>query len=184
MKEGLKKKNEGKGKESEKSNQVGSRQRKETKTAQEKESDSAVLPILASSLGLNRIKTRSGPLPQESFYGSRGEKGSVLGLGVSNPSSNSGTGGDQSSKKKEVGFGQRRIGPTQETDALPRNWMDKGSNSDGMPSTTVPSRDQSPPLPPNLQSVDASSAAGSILYSSNCFVRRLRLRVQVSCLFH
>ncbi|PWA89378.1 protein kinase superfamily protein [Artemisia annua] len=30
----------------------------------------AVSPILASSLGLNRIKTRSGPLPQESFLGS------------------------------------------------------------------------------------------------------------------
>ncbi|KAM0041335.1 putative protein kinase AGC-MAST family [Helianthus debilis subsp. tardiflorus] len=29
----------------------------------------AVSPILASSLGLNRIKTRSGPLPQESFLG-------------------------------------------------------------------------------------------------------------------
>ncbi|CAN8288516.1 unnamed protein product [Cochlearia groenlandica] len=30
-------------------------------------------PIMASSLGLNRIKTRSGPLPQESFFGFRSD---------------------------------------------------------------------------------------------------------------
>ncbi|PWA89379.1 protein kinase superfamily protein [Artemisia annua] len=35
----------------------------------------AVSPILASSLGLNRIKTRSGPLPQESFLGFGGSGG-------------------------------------------------------------------------------------------------------------
>ncbi|GJR44349.1 hypothetical protein Tco_1312452 [Tanacetum coccineum] len=35
----------------------------------------AVSPILASSLGLNRIKTRSGPLPQESFLGFGGGSG-------------------------------------------------------------------------------------------------------------
>jgi len=32
------------------------------------ESPASVSPIMASSLGLNRIKTRSGPLPQESFF--------------------------------------------------------------------------------------------------------------------
>ncbi|KAF5734576.1 hypothetical protein HS088_TW15G00068 [Tripterygium wilfordii] len=39
------------------------------------EEAASVSPILASSLGLNRIKTRSGPLPQESFFGLRGDKG-------------------------------------------------------------------------------------------------------------
>ncbi|KAG7594481.1 Protein kinase domain [Arabidopsis thaliana x Arabidopsis arenosa] len=34
-----------------------------------KEESASVSPIMASSLGLNRIKTRSGPLPQESFFG-------------------------------------------------------------------------------------------------------------------
>lgn len=38
-------------------------------------------PILASSLGLNRIKTRSGPLPQE---GLRGDHHRISGLGTSN----------------------------------------------------------------------------------------------------
>ncbi|RXH99652.1 hypothetical protein DVH24_021454 [Malus domestica] len=35
-------------------------------------------PILASSLGLNRIKMRSGPLLHESLFGFRGDKGSAL----------------------------------------------------------------------------------------------------------
>ncbi|XP_020866277.1 probable serine/threonine protein kinase IRE3 isoform X1 [Arabidopsis lyrata subsp. lyrata] len=34
-----------------------------------KEESASVSPIMASSLGLNRIKTRSGPLPQETFFG-------------------------------------------------------------------------------------------------------------------
>jgi hypothetical protein len=38
-------------------------------------------PILASSLGLNKIKTRSGPLPQE---GLRGDHHRISGLGSSN----------------------------------------------------------------------------------------------------
>ncbi|PWA19479.1 protein kinase superfamily protein [Artemisia annua] len=36
-----------------------------------------VSPILASSLGLNRIKTRSGPLPQESFFSFGKESGNA-----------------------------------------------------------------------------------------------------------
>ncbi|KAL9224364.1 hypothetical protein vseg_000403 [Gypsophila vaccaria] len=47
----------------------------------------SVSPILASSLGLNKIKTRSGPLPQESFYGFRSDKG-IAGVGSSNLSRN------------------------------------------------------------------------------------------------
>ncbi|KAL9255188.1 putative serine/threonine protein kinase IREH1 [Drosera capensis] len=49
-------------------------------------------PILPASLGLNKIKTRSGPLPQESFLVYRAEKG--VGVGSSNLSRPSGTGGD------------------------------------------------------------------------------------------
>ncbi|CAN6925618.1 hypothetical protein HID58_043816 [Brassica napus] len=40
-----------------------------------------VSPIMASSLGLNRIKTRSGPLPRESVFNFRKEAGSIK-LGV------------------------------------------------------------------------------------------------------
>ncbi|RDX66265.1 putative serine/threonine protein kinase IREH1, partial [Mucuna pruriens] len=36
-------------------------------------------PILASSLGLNKIKTRSGPLPQERFFGSSSSSSSCRG---------------------------------------------------------------------------------------------------------
>nr|GEV26253.1 probable serine/threonine protein kinase IREH1 isoform X1 [Tanacetum cinerariifolium]GEW06956.1 probable serine/threonine protein kinase IREH1 isoform X1 [Tanacetum cinerariifolium] len=42
-----------------------------------------VSPILASSLGLNRIKTRSGPLPQESFFSFGKDSGNAK-VGVSN----------------------------------------------------------------------------------------------------
>nr|XP_043614636.1 probable serine/threonine protein kinase IREH1 [Erigeron canadensis] len=54
------------------------------------DSPATVSPILASSLGLNRIKTRSGPLPQESFFGfnrenSKGKNGSKMcAIGASN----------------------------------------------------------------------------------------------------
>jgi hypothetical protein len=50
----------------------GSKEKKEAKSA---EPLSQVSPILASSLGLNRINTRSGPLPQKSFFGFRGGGG-------------------------------------------------------------------------------------------------------------
>ncbi|KAI4326286.1 hypothetical protein MLD38_031615 [Melastoma candidum] len=99
----------------------------------EKEKDS-VAPILASSLGLNKIKTRSGPLPQESYYGFRGgaagPKGAALGASnLSRPcnsgggssafgvgsngsvcgggasSSDRSTSGKKKDKKKEAGFG-------------------------------------------------------------------------------
>ncbi len=72
---------------------------------------SSLSPILASSLGLNRIKTRSGPLPQEGF---RGEH-RISGLGSSNlsrgpvegscsTSSSAGKGGSGSAKKDARGL--------------------------------------------------------------------------------
>ncbi|KAI4329982.1 hypothetical protein MLD38_028300 [Melastoma candidum] len=63
----------------------------------EKEKENSVAPILASSLGLNKIKTRSGPLPQESYYGFRGgatgPKGASLGASNLSRPCNSGGGG-------------------------------------------------------------------------------------------
>jgi len=74
----------------------------------------AVSPILASSLGLNKIKTRSGPLPQESFFGFRSEKGVSLGSSnLSRPTHAGGSGG-----KKDMGWLE--------------NVVETGSNSDGM----------------------------------------------------
>ncbi|XP_076913300.1 putative serine/threonine protein kinase IREH1 [Bidens hawaiensis] len=62
-------------------------------------------PIVAASLGLNRIKTRSGPLPQESFLGfgnsnNSNSKGSSIGASnLSKAKSGAGGGGDGGSKK-------------------------------------------------------------------------------------
>ncbi|BFG33212.1 hypothetical protein CerSpe_194860 [Prunus speciosa] len=120
----------------------------------------SVSPILASSLGLNRIKTRSGPLPQESFFGFRGDKGSSLGSSnlsrpgaVGDGSLGSGSGG----KKKEAGS-QSRIGFNE--NLASGSWVDNGSNSDAMSTGSVPSRDQSPNMlaPSRLQNGGESSA--------------------------
>lgn len=97
----------------------------------------SVSPIVASSLGLNKIKTRSGPLPQESFFsfGSR-EKG--VALGASNLSRPLGGGGGgvggtdgvlSGRKKKEKSFQEN---------------PDNGSNSDSISTESGASRDQSP----------------------------------------
>ncbi|CAN1265697.1 Probable serine/threonine protein kinase IREH1 [Linum perenne] len=75
-----------------------------------KEDALSVSPILASSLGLNKIKTRSGPLPQESFFSFRGDKGSgVLGSSnLSKPGGGDGGFGSSSVKKEDV-MGQGRM---------------------------------------------------------------------------
>ncbi|KAM1138419.1 hypothetical protein ACFX13_037084 [Malus domestica] len=77
------------------------------------EPTASVSPILASSLALNKIKTRSGPLPQESLFGFRGNKGSALGssnlsrLGVGDQSLGSESGGRRMRLrvKSMIGFG-------------------------------------------------------------------------------
>ncbi|XP_060205412.1 probable serine/threonine protein kinase IREH1 isoform X2 [Lycium barbarum] len=99
-------------------------------------------PIMASSLGLNKIKTRSGPLPQESFfgYGSR-DKGNAL--GVSNLSK---TGGD---KPLSSGWGKKK-------DEKKSGRIDNVSNSDG----TLKERSPLIPGPSRLQSGESSSGAG------------------------
>lgn len=140
---------------------AGSKSKKATATAADgKESPSSVSPILASSLGLNRIKTRSGPLPQESFFGFRSDKGSTLGasnlsrLG-GNGSSGSGSGG----KKKEL-VNQSRVGFQESLGS--GTLVDNGSNSDSMSTGSAPSRDQSPNVLARLrlQSGESSSQAG------------------------
>lgn len=92
----------------------------------------SVSPIVASSLGLNKIKTRSGPLPQESFFsfGSRDNKG----LGASNLSRPFVSSGGNDS----VSGGRKK-----EKKSFLEN-ADNGSNSDTMSTESGASRDQSP----------------------------------------
>ena len=140
---------------------------------------SSVSPILASSLGLNRIKTRSGPLPQESFFGFRGEKVSALGASNLSRPGGGGSGGDGSlgsgsSGKKEVGS-HSKMGLLENAS---RSWGDNGSNSDRMSTGSAKSRDQSPNvLPPSrLQNGESSSEAGTefdivaSLVNEECFL--------------
>ncbi|KAI3455129.1 hypothetical protein Pfo_011792 [Paulownia fortunei] len=120
----------------------------------------SVSAIVASSLGLNKIKTRSGPLPQESFFsfGSR-EKGVALGASnLSRPLGGIGgsDGGSSGKKKKEKSFAEN---------------ADNGSNSDSMSTESGASRDQSPHVAQaqarsRLQNVESSSGAAGRLDSS------------------
>ncbi|XP_059455765.1 probable serine/threonine protein kinase IREH1 isoform X2 [Corylus avellana] len=137
---------------------------KEKKVATPAEPLSQVSPILASSLGLNRIKTRSGPLPQESFFGFRGggggDKGSALGASnlsrPGNADAGSGTGSGSGGKKKEV------AGPSSRMLGFQEHWVDNGSNSDSMSTGSAQSRDQSPNVVgrSRLQNGESSSQAG------------------------
>ncbi|XP_002533426.2 probable serine/threonine protein kinase IREH1 isoform X1 [Ricinus communis] len=108
LKDGLKKKDSLKGKETATVQSprklAFSKKPTATTTAPDgKDAAASVSPILASSLGLNKIKTRSGPLPQESFFSFRGDKGSS---NLSKPGSSGSSSG--SGKKKEI-VGQSRL---------------------------------------------------------------------------
>ncbi|KAJ4960788.1 hypothetical protein NE237_020698 [Protea cynaroides] len=121
-----------------------------------KEATSSVSPILASSLGLNRIKTRSGPLPQESFFGYRAGKGSSLGASnLSRPAS----GGRSSGKKKEAPKTNKMASLD---NAFSVSWVDNGSNSDSMSTESVQSIIQSPNVQVHsrLKNADASTEVG------------------------
>ncbi|KAA8542850.1 hypothetical protein F0562_024002 [Nyssa sinensis] len=142
---------------------------KSRKAANVKEVPPSVSPILASSLGLNRIKTRSGPLPQESFFGFRGDKGSTLGSsnlsrsggdGCSSSGSGSGPAGAGKSGGKMEGVNQIRMG-SQENFSF-GDWVDNGSNSDSISTESGPSGDQSPHVQgrSRLQNGESSSEAG------------------------
>ncbi|KAK8710460.1 hypothetical protein V6N13_145783 [Hibiscus sabdariffa] len=125
-----------------------------------KDGPSSVSPLLASSLGLSRIKTRSGPLPQDSFFSFRGEKSasaSVLGASnLSRPGSSSSAGGSANSGKKNgLNLNQRLL---QERDDMGNSdSMSTGSGSGGWHS-----RDQSPSVQGKfrLQNGESSSGAG------------------------
>ncbi|KAK6127799.1 hypothetical protein DH2020_038508 [Rehmannia glutinosa] len=119
----------------------------------------SVSPIVASSLGLNKIKTRSGPLPQESFFnfGSR-EKGVALGASnLSKPLGGIGGAGVSDGvfsgrKKKDKSFLEN---------------ADNGSNSDNMSTESGASRDQSPHVfqaqeRSRLQNAESSSGAAEL----------------------
>ncbi|XP_022889795.1 probable serine/threonine protein kinase IREH1 isoform X2 [Olea europaea var. sylvestris] len=98
----------------------------------------SVSPLVASSLGLNKIKTRSGPLLQESFlsFGSR-DKGASL--GSSNLSKPLGGSGD-------IGGGVDgglSLGSGKEVKLLVEN-ADSRNHSDNTSMESGPSRDQSP----------------------------------------
>ncbi|KAK2973223.1 hypothetical protein RJ640_004233 [Escallonia rubra] len=138
----------------------------------------AVSPLLASSLGLNRIKTRSGPLPQESFFGFSRDKGSALGasnlskhgggVGGGDACSSSGSGTGKSVIKKE-GVDQRRKGSLENASFGQGGWVDNGSNSDTMSVESDPSRDQSPHVQARsrLQNGESSSeAVGHVVITS------------------
>lgn len=135
-------------------------------------------PIVASSLGLNKIKTRSGPLPQESFFGyaSSKEKGSALGASnLSKPLLIGGDGGSSSGSGKKNGG--RREGVEEKKKMIgiveSAGWIDNGSNSDSMSTESGPSRDQSPQIQgrSRLQNGESSSEDGTVHY---CFFLRVR----------
>ncbi|WMV35237.1 hypothetical protein MTR67_028622 [Solanum verrucosum] len=120
----------------------------------------SVSPIVASSLGLNKIKTRSGPLPQESFFG-YASRDKVNSLGASNLSKNvaGGRGGGEglsSSVLRKKDEKRSLVGSAEN--------VDNRSNSDSMSSESGRSRDQSPrvPGPSRLQNGESSSEAGRV----------------------
>ncbi|TYI66014.1 hypothetical protein E1A91_D09G195400v1 [Gossypium mustelinum] len=120
-------------------------------------------PLLASSLGLNRIKTRSGPLPQETFFSFRGEKNPVASVleasNLSGPGGSS-SGGDGSSSKS--GSGKKDVLTKR---LLQDSLLDNVSNSDSMSTGSGGgwhSREQSPGVQgkSRLQNGEPSSGAG------------------------
>ncbi|KAK7291357.1 hypothetical protein RIF29_06431 [Crotalaria pallida] len=111
-------------------------------------------PIMASSLGLNKIKTRSGPLPQESFYGFRGDKAAALGgSNLSRYGGGGGGGGGGKKKESRVGF--------VESGGLVDNGS-SGGGGDSMSTGSAPSKEQSPTVVAQspLRNAELSSEAG------------------------
>ncbi|QCD92321.1 microtubule-associated serine/threonine kinase [Vigna unguiculata] len=172
VKDGTKKKDVVKGKESQTPPPEARKDSpvKKLTAAEGRESSASVSPILASSLGLNRIKTRSGPLPQESFFGFRGEKGTTA-LGGSNLS-RPGVGVRGGDGKKKEPASQNRVGFREGSRggaAATGGWGDNGSNSDSVSTSgSMPLREQSPVVLPRsrLQNGESSSEAAGKQASS------------------
>ncbi|MCD7446998.1 putative serine/threonine protein kinase ireh1 [Datura stramonium] len=149
------KKKDDKGKESPSPSPNSTRNPERTREPEVRPTSVSVSPIVASSLGLNKIKTRSGPLPQESFFGyASRDKGNSL--GASNLSKNVvGVGdGTSSSFLRKKDEKKSLMGSAEN--------VDNGSNVDSMSSGSGRSRDQSPhvPGPSRLQNGESSSEAG------------------------
>ncbi|KAK1431489.1 hypothetical protein QVD17_07948 [Tagetes erecta] len=127
------------------------------------EGPATVSPILASSLGLNRIKTRSGPLPQESFFKfdgsnskSKGSGNKPSSLGASNLSKSKN--GDGSSLKEGFGTEMKKTSYNLVNDDV------HGSSPDSMSTEGLPSRDHTPNVlgRSRLHNAESSSDAGHL----------------------
>ncbi|KAL1202711.1 putative serine/threonine protein kinase IREH1 [Cardamine amara subsp. amara] len=137
-----------------------------------KEGPAFVSPIMASSLGLNRIKTRSGPLPQERVFNFRNDgeipatsnlskMGADGNLGSASATSGSGSG----NRKKEAGTSKQGL---EEIMGRTRP-IDNKSDRDSISPDTGPPRSLSPTLPSSgsrLQNVASSSGTGRSELSS------------------
>lgn len=134
-----------------------------------------VSPILASSLGLNRIKTRSGPLPRESFLGfnrdsnNNNANSKMSSLGASNLSkAKNSAGGDEGSfKKMGIAADKKKI-PSSFENVDRGSWADNVSASDATTKSLL-SRDQTPNVLGRspLRNVESSSEAGTISITSH-----------------
>uniref|UniRef100_A0A7N0ZVB7 non-specific serine/threonine protein kinase n=1 Tax=Kalanchoe fedtschenkoi TaxID=63787 RepID=A0A7N0ZVB7_KALFE len=104
---------------------------------------SSVSPILASSLGLNRIKTRSGPLPQESSLGFKGSGSGASNLSRPNLNESGAIG-----KKKEALKPPSRMSFQENGNVRTRiDCNNLGGTLDGLPDGSLQSRDRSPSVP-------------------------------------
>ncbi|KAL4574650.1 hypothetical protein LXL04_021486 [Taraxacum kok-saghyz] len=131
-----------------------------------------VSPILASSLGLNRIKTRSGPLPRESFLAfnrdsnnnNNNANSKMSSLGASNLSKakNSAGGDDDSFKKMGFAADKKKL-PSSFENADRSSWADNVSTSDAT-IKSLPLRDQTPHVLGRspLRNGESSSEAGRL----------------------
>lgn len=130
---------------------------------------SSVSPILASSLGLNRIKTRSGPLPQESFFSFKGDKGSATTSNLSRPGLGGGggysDGNSSSSKSGSSGGKKKEMFNKMESFGVGDNVCNSSSKSTAGGGGGGLSREQSPNLlaKSRLQAGEPSSEAGIYL---------------------
>ncbi|KAK2664569.1 hypothetical protein Ddye_003143 [Dipteronia dyeriana] len=117
--------------------------------ATKKEVPSSVSPILASSLGLNRIKTRSGPLPQESFFSfNRGDSNKGSSAAASKLSRPAGGGNDGNSSIGKSGSSGKKKEVVNKTGLLDGVVGINGSTFDNM---SIGSGGQSREQSPNVQ---------------------------------
>uniref|UniRef100_A0A1J3DXI5 non-specific serine/threonine protein kinase n=1 Tax=Noccaea caerulescens TaxID=107243 RepID=A0A1J3DXI5_NOCCA len=140
-----------------------------------KEGPAFVSPIMASSLGLNRIKTRSGPLPQERLFNFRNDgetpallctsKLSKMGADGNSCLESAISGSGSGNRKKEAGNSKLEF----EENMGRARTSDNKSDRDSMSPDTGPPRSLSPTLPASgsrLQNVASSSGTGRSEVSS------------------